>query len=242
MDALYVSPGHAPSPAPLPPGADTLAILLPGAYGTPEDFLREGFAAAVAERHLPLDLALADAPVSLYSDGAVFGQLRDDLMHPARQRGYRHIWLVGISLGGLASLAYAARHENAAEAAPDGVLALAPYLGNRAITGAIAAVGGVAGWTPPALGEDDVEFQVWAWLKGYGNPGGHRAALPLHLGYGRDDRFSAGHRLMADALPAGRVLAVAGGHDWPTWRTLWQGLLDRDALGLATRPALGATA
>lgn len=47
---------------------------------------------------------------------------------------------------------------------------------------------------------------------------------------------------MADALPAGRVLAVAGGHDWPTWRTLWQGLLDRDALGLATRPALGATA
>jgi hypothetical protein len=218
------------------PAADTLLVLLPGAYGTPADFLREGFVAAVRQRCLPLDLALADAHLGLYSDGTVFAHLHDDLIQPARQQGYRRIWLAGISLGGLASLAYASRHQGTA--APDGVMVLAPYLGNRAITGAITAAGGLAHWTPPTLAEGDVgdvECRTWAWLQA-------RQAMtspaPLYLGYGAADRFAAGHRLMAGALPAATVVTLPGGHDWPTWRTLWHTMLDRFTLTPASLDTL----
>ncbi|QEL65522.1 hypothetical protein OTERR_20460 [Oryzomicrobium terrae] len=206
-------------------GADTLVVLLPGAYGTPADFIREGFVAAVRQRSLALDVALADAHLGLYGDGSVFAQIHDGLIQPARQRGYRTIWLAGISLGGLASLTYASRHQG--NGAPDGVMVLAPYLGNRAITGAIAAAGGLANWTPPALTPADVgyeECQAWSWLR---TRQSMATPLPVHLGYGDADRFIAGQRLMAGVLPADDVVTLPGGHDWPTWRTLWHAMLDR---------------
>jgi hypothetical protein len=49
---------------------------------------------------------------------------------------------------------------------------------------------------------------------------------PLYLGFGLADRFAANHRLLADALPAGRVFTTEGGHDWPQWSQLWRKMLD----------------
>ena len=48
----------------------------------------------------------------------------------------------------------------------------------------------------------------------------------LHLGYGREDRFAASHRLMAAALSTESVDTVPGGHEWPAWRHLWGNFLD----------------
>jgi enterochelin esterase-like enzyme len=48
----------------------------------------------------------------------------------------------------------------------------------------------------------------------------------LHLGFGTEDRFAAGHRLMAAALEPETVSTVPGGHDWRTWRQLWENFLD----------------
>jgi hypothetical protein len=48
----------------------------------------------------------------------------------------------------------------------------------------------------------------------------------LYLGFGLSDRFVTNHRLLAEALPAGRVFTTEGGHDWPQWRQLWRNMLD----------------
>jgi enterochelin esterase-like enzyme len=48
----------------------------------------------------------------------------------------------------------------------------------------------------------------------------------LYLGYGRDDRFSPAHSLLARALPADAIDVIDGGHDWRTWSKLWENFLD----------------
>ena len=53
------------------------------------------------------------------------------------------------------------------------------------------------------------------------------------LAYGTEDRFARAHRLVADLLPEDRVVAVPGGHDWESWRVLWERLLGMTPL--ATR-------
>jgi hypothetical protein len=60
-----------------------------------------------------------------------------------------------------------------------------------------------------------------------------RPALPaLYLGYGGEDRFAPGHRLLAGYLPDDCVVSAEGGHDWDTWLTLWQLVLDRRLFGI----------
>jgi len=220
--------------------ADTLAILLPGAYDAPEDFLREGFVAAVRERRLPVDLQLVDAHLGYYGDRSVIDRLRQDIVLPARQAGYRRIWLVGISLGGFGALAYAMDHGNEV----DGLFLLAPYLGTRGVQKEIAASGGLLRWHPGvAGGDDDDERRLWHWLAQRAN-GSAAGRPPIWQGYGRDDRFAPGHRLLATALPTDNSQELPGGHDWTAWRALWDAFLERGiiastAAGTPSAPPCG---
>ena len=68
---------------------------------------------------------------------------------------------------------------------------------------------------------EDIDRRIWHWLQRQG-PG----TTPLHLGYGREDRFAPAHALMARSLPPERVTVLPGGHDWPVWTALWQHHLD----------------
>src|SRR5262249_49783422 len=102
----------------------------------------------------------------------------------------------------------------------DGLCLFAPYLGSHIVTQEIERAGGVFGWEPGELADDDEERRIWRFIKA-------RARGPLmHLGLGEDDRFGARHRTLAAALPAERVALVPGGHEWPVWRTLWERFLD----------------
>jgi pimeloyl-ACP methyl ester carboxylesterase len=210
--------------------ADSLAVLLPGAYDTPEDLLREGFVSAVRERQVPVDLQLVDAHLAYYGDRTVVDRLRQDIVLPARQAGYRQIWLVGISLGGMGALAYAMDHGSEV----DGLFLLAPYLGTRGVQKEIAAAGGLRRWQPDATaGDDEDERRLWRWLAGRANASGE-AQPPIWQGYGRDDRFAPAHRLLATALPAAHSQELPGSHDWTAWRALWAAFLER---GILAAPA-----
>lgn len=211
------------------PPVDTLAILLPGAYDTPDDFLREGFVIAVRERQLPVDLQLVDAHLGYYGDRSVIDRLRQDVVLPARQAGYRRIWLVGISLGGFGALAYAMDHSSEV----DGLFLLAPYLGTRGIQKEIAASGDLLRWQPGAAATDEDERRLWLWLAQRAT-GSTAAQPPMWQGYGRDDRFAPAHRLLATALPAAHSQELPGGHDWTVWRALWDAFLDRGIIAAAT--------
>jgi alpha-beta hydrolase superfamily lysophospholipase len=190
-------------------------IWLPGAYHSAQDFLDEGFARAAAQRQVPLDLLFVDLQMQHLDDRDAFQRLRSEIVLPTRDSGAA-VWLAGISLGGLVALDYASSHSGEL----DGLCLLAPYLGNRMLINEITATSGLAGWEPGELAESDAERRIWRYIKTRVD------SRPLFLGYGRDDRFSAAHDMLAAALPADWVEVVAGGHKWGTWLNLWENFLD----------------
>lgn len=202
--------------------APVLLVLLPGANMTPSEMLDEGMVAALRQRRLAVDVVVAGAGLEYVYDGSVLTRLHTDVIAPYRAAGYTRIWLAGISLGGFVAMGYAMRHPGQVE----GIVALAPYLGRRPLVQEIAAAGGPTHWRQSQVPRpDDVDQQLWRWIAQ--RP---PEAPALHLGYGTEDRFAQGHRLLAQTLPADRVQAVPGGHDWPPWRQLWTDWLDRGHL------------
>ena len=181
--------------------ADTLLVMLPGSFARPEEFMREGFVQAVRERRLAVDMVLVDAHLGYYSDRSIIDRLQAD---------------IGAMI-----------HTQAQPEGITGIVALGPYLGKRSVTEQVRAAGGLARWQAPGgvLAADEIDLILWRWLQGAHADGG-AAPVPLYLGYGLADRFLADDKLLAAALPAGRVFTAAGGHDWPVWLTLWQRMLD----------------
>ena len=196
--------------------AATRMVWLPGAYHSAQEILDAGFSQALAARRLSLDLTLVDLELEHVNDRCPLARLRSEIVLPAREAG-ASVWLAGISLGGFFALEYAATHPEDL----DGLCLLAPYLGNRMLTGEIAGARGVAEWRPGELAETDEERRIWRYIKS-------RCAdsPPLYLGFGREDRFAAAHRLLAEVLPADSVAVIDGGHDWRTWSRLWEKFLD----------------
>lgn len=202
---------------------ETLLVMLPGASSLPEEFLREGFVRALRERRLAVDVLLVDAHLGYYRDRTILERLQADVIAPARAKGYRKIWLVGVSLGGLGALIQA----RAQPADADGLMLLAPYLGERRVTDAVQADGGLKAWrgAAPDTVPDDVDLRLWQWLQAYATDPAQRP--PLVLGYALGDRLAPANQLLAANLPADRVFTTAGGHDWPEWRRLWKQMLER---------------
>ena len=200
--------------------APTHLIWLPGAYHEAKDFLAAGFAASVSQRQLALDLTFVDLEMEHLGDRNALDRLRSELVLPARAAG-TSIWLGGISLGGFFALNYAASYADEL----DGLYLLAPYLGNRMLTGEIANAAGVADWQPGELAEVDEERRVWRYIKSRGAVSS-ADLVPVHLGFGVEDRFAAAHELLAGTLPTDCVYRIAGGHEWRTWSTLWEDFLD----------------
>lgn len=207
--------------------AKTLLILLPGAYDTPRELMRHGFANAVRERELSLDLCLLDAHTGYYTGRNIVESLRQKVVLPARRQGYQRIWMSGISLGGYGSLLFAQQHGQLI----DGLFVMAAFLGRRDLPAAIAARGGLRAWDGELAGADAEDLLLWRWLRLQATR--RDGKLPLWLGYGESDRFAMSNRLLATVLPPAQVLRTHGGHDRATWRRLWQGFLD-------ARPWLGA--
>ncbi len=207
MHSLRWTSGTRPAPCRM--------VWLPGAYQQAANFIQAGFTHPVAERGLAIDLEFVDLEMQHLQDRAALARLRHEILLPARRTG--QVWLCGISLGGLLALSHA--REFGAEL--DGLVLLAPYLGNRAVLGEIERVG-LKHWQPGPLGEDDEERLAWRYVQERG-----AQSPPIYLGYGAGDRFVSAHRLLATVLPASSVDTIEGGHDWSTWETLWQNFLNR---------------
>lgn len=200
------------------PGAcPTLLIaLLCGTYSEPEDLAREGFAAAVGAHGIAAEIALAQMRAAWFADGTVVERIRESIVRPARSRGIERIWLGGISLGALACLCYAARHQDDL----DGIVLISPYPATREVLREMEAAGGPGCWKPAIAAGGDLEREAWLWLAT-----SREARVPVHCYFGSEDRFAAGQRRMAEALPRERVHELPGGHDWDAWRRLWNEFL-----------------
>lgn len=201
--------------------ADTLLVLLPGAYDTPQDYIREGFVDAVRQRQLPVDLLLLDAHTGYYTGQQIVERLVAEVVQPARNQGYPRIWLTGISLGGYGALLFASQHG----ALVDGVFTMAAFLGRRDLPAAIGKSGGLAAWNGDLPGADAHDLALWRWLRAHAPARPQRQPV-LWVGYGDDDRFVGSNRLVAAELPPPQVLVTPGGHEWAPWRRLWDRFLD----------------
>ena len=195
--------------------AGTLVVLLPPAHAAPHDFVAAGFAQAVRERALDIDLTFAALEFAHVTDRSVVERGRREHLAPARARG-TPVWLGGISLGGYVALCCAAQEPQGMS----GLCLFAPYLGSYLVTAEIERAG-LAQWCGGEEDSKDEERQLWQFLKTRTPQVPH-----LYLGLGREDRFGDRHRLLAAALDPQDVDTVPGAHDWPTWRRLWDNFLD----------------
>lgn len=207
---------------PAPCAVDTLVVMLPGSYSLPEEFLREGFVRTLRERQIAADVVLVDAHLGYYRDQAIAGRLDADVIRPARARGVRHVWMVGISLGAVGAMLYADEHPGVLE----GVVLLAPFIGTRLTAIEIENAGGLATWPAPQRQPgEELDLRLWRWMQAQSAA----SAPPLHIfqGYGVDDRFAYNNRLFSRSLPPARVFTAPGGHDWAAWNALWQRIAEQ---------------
>lgn len=196
------------------PGArtDLTIALLSGTYSQPEDFVREGFPAAAQAEGITAEITMTEMRAAWFADGSIVERIREHVVLPAWARGRSRIWLAGISLGGLASLCYAARHESDVE----GILLISPYPATRDVLREMEEAGGLRRWHPVIPPQGDLEREAWLWLADR-TPGGPR----VHCYFASGDRFAPAQRLMAQMLAPDCVREVPGGHDWDAWRRLW---------------------
>lgn len=215
-----------------------LVVFLPGRGDLPEDFERRGLLALAREEGLDADVLAVDSHLGYFVDRSIVIRLHDDVVAPARARGYERIWLVGISLGALGSILYTQEHPGDVA----GVVLIAPYLGEKPLIDEIEKAGGLRAWQPAPFSGADYQRETWRWLQAHqahqaqdAGPSGASGSPPLWLGYGEKDRYREGDRLLAAVLPAERVFTAPGGHAWKAWRVLWEKLVKAGAL--PRRPA-----
>lgn len=203
-----------PAPGDAPIAKRVLLVFLPGARDTPGDIVRQGFADTLHRRGLAVDVVVPDLHVAYYTAGQFDTRLVADIIEPARARGYRQVWLAGISLGGFGALMTARLRPEHVQ----GLVVLAPFIASPDVIDEVRRAGGIAHWEEP-VHPRDFQRALVRWLKGYAEPGVARP--PLYLGYGRDDDFARSLELLAAVLPHERVRVAPGAHDWVAWRQLW---------------------
>jgi pimeloyl-ACP methyl ester carboxylesterase len=207
---------HYPAPG---IGGKNLLVMLPGAGMEAGDFAANFMVAAVHERHAAVDIIAARPDLDLYLDGGVAAALHSAVIAPALAQGHTRIWLLGISLGGMGALLYAALHARHLA----GICLLAPFVGTPGTIAEVEAAGGLAGWNAGSVATAP-EARMLGWLQDYL---AHNPPRPkLYLGYGLADRFARGHNMLAACLAEDQKFTQTGGHDWETWLALWRRMLD----------------
>jgi hypothetical protein len=214
----------------------TLIVFLPGAREVPQDLVTEGFVKQVRDRQIQADMQILDSHYAYFSKLQIIDRLENEVMLPARAKGYSQIWFAGISLGGFGTLMYGASQAQAKQPDPkkqyDGFFVMAPYMGEKKVWEPIQAVG-LAKWQAPTQGDFNVD--LWRWLARYSQSNTPEANLPsAYIGYGTEDFLAPPNKILGDALPKDRQMEVPGGHDWPPWKTLWGQWLDRAPLARAS--------
>lgn len=206
-------------------GSRCLFVFMRGIGGSHHSFEEEGLVADVWKHDLPFDIAAPNAHVGYYGRRNLIIRLKEDVIEPARARGCQKIWLVGVSMGGLGALLYL--RERPQDIA--GVYLISPFLGTQPFLTEIEEAGGVRKWDPGAYeAEDDWQRMLWHWMKT--TIADHPDKI-VYLGYGVDDHYRSGPQLLSALLPANRIYAIRGGHDYQTFKSLWGIFLDEsDAL------------
>ncbi|MFK7992442.1 MAG: alpha/beta fold hydrolase [Sandaracinaceae bacterium] len=195
-----------------------VVVMMPGMLNVPDTYLDRGFVDDMVRASRRCDIVSADAHFGYYRHGTVAQRVHEDILAPARRRGYDAIWLVGSSMGAMGAMMVAAAHPDDI----DGIVLLGPWFGEEPWIAQIEAAGGLAAWDPSDAPETP-QATMWAWMQGYAT---HPDSMPpLFIAMGESDGMRRGSDLVGVHLPSRRYGLAEGGHEWDTWRVIWRRLL-----------------
>jgi len=207
---------------PAPQQAGRLVVVLPGRADDLAALQRSGMAAAIQGVWPDADVLFAELGLAYYRDGSAATRLHDEVIVPARHRGYREVWLSGASLGGMGALLY----DRAYPGDADGLVLLAPYLGDREILREITDAGGITRWKPGpprAIDADNWQHELWRHLQTWAHDPGR--ARNVWLAYGDRDRLRHAMPVLEPLLRPEQVLVRPGGHTWQLWSSAMREVL-----------------
>ena len=195
--------------------AQRLVVVLPGRADDLDALRRSGMTEAIQTAWPDADVLLAEVTLGYYMQGRAAERLHTEVIAPARQRGgYREVWLAGASMGGMGVLMYDRLHPGEM----DGLVLLAPYLGDAKQLREISVAGGVAQWdagAPQDMAPDNWQHELWRHIQRLSrNPD---EARRVWLAYGDRDRLRKAMPLLIPALQQDQVMVREGGHTWTVW-------------------------
>lgn len=193
--------------------AHRLVVVLPGRSDDLDALKRSGVAEAIQEAWPDADVILAELAMPYYTDRIAPRRLHDEVIAPARRRGYTQIWLSGASLGGMGTLLYARDYPDDI----DGAVLLAPYLGEPEILKEIQDAGGISRWNPgpPQAGDDAWQRELWRHLQSWTRK--PEATRNIWVVYGDRDPLREAMPLLEPLLLKQHILIRPGGHTWRMW-------------------------
>lgn len=202
-------------PAPQAAASHPLVIVLPGRGDDLKDLQASGISQAIQSGWPQANVLLTGATIGYYLDGGLARHLHDEIIEPARQRGYREIWLTGASMGGMGVLLYQRQYPGSAS----GIVLFAPYMGDKNLMEKIMLAGGPRAWDPgpmPAtVNQNNYQTEIWRVMKDWVvHP---ETARNVWLAAGSEDRLLPAARLIAPALSQDHFIEPAGGHAWKVW-------------------------
>lgn len=201
--------------------ADTLIVLLHGKGGSERDFEKHGFIEEVKSRGLAVDIVAVNSHLGYYFNRSITRRLKKDVINPAKIKGYKNVWLVGISMGGLGSLLYAMEQPEDI----DGIFLMAPFLGNSGVVQRIKKSGGLKTWDPGSASIEKWQKDLFTYIRKFSDPKGKMPLL--YLAYGTDDGYRPASLLLEEILPEERVFKREGRHNWKTWQPLWVKFIEK---------------
>lgn len=202
--------------------SDSLIILLPGIYDTAETFKDEQFFTIAREAGIKAEMVAANIHVWHLVQDKMIERIEKDIFRYIKNKGYKNVWFVGVSLGGLNSLLFYQKHIKDV----CGVVVVSPYIADKKLIKELKQAGGIKNWQPKPAGnkkiiEKKLQF-LWKWFQ---QQDIKNNLNQVFLGYGKQDRYIEAIKLFENILDMKNVAKVEGKHDWDTAQKIWQKLL-----------------
>ena len=193
-----------------------LVVVLPGRGDDVANLKASGIAESIRSEMPDADVVLAGITFAYYMEGRMPQRLREEIMLPARERGYKEIWLVGASMGGMGALMYDREYPGDAKR----LVLLAPYLGSKKVLEQINQAGGLQNWdagpVPATVDRNNFDRELWRYLQTWQISGNSRGS-DVWLAYGDKDKLKAATPPLQKLLPTDQVFVREGGHAWVVW-------------------------
>lgn len=193
-----------------------LIVILPGRGDDVAALKASGIAEAIQSSVPNADVVLTGVSLAYYMEGRMPQRLREEVILPAKEFGYKEIWLVGASMGGMGTLMY--DREYAGDIT--GLVLLAPYLGGKAVLTQINQAGGLDNWdagvVPQTINRNNFDRELWRYIKTW-QRGKDSRSNNVWLAYGKNDRLSAAMPPLQKVLDQQHVFVREGGHAWTVW-------------------------